>query len=88
MERATPNYPLLFKRSLTPFLDMLSAYQERMPAAEWEALVRRTGASICNAPEQYFGNDLPAREVIASIVNETFDTFLMETWVEEGSLAR
>ncbi|MBL0745594.1 hypothetical protein [Chryseolinea lacunae] len=88
MERATPNYTLLFQRSLMPFFDMLSVYQESMPAAAWEALVRRTCASICNAPEQYFGNDLPAREEIAGIVHEAFDTFLMEAHVEEGSLTQ
>lgn len=65
-----------FNYALEPIKVMLMHQQSVLKKQEWLRFVERTKLSIIHQPEQYIGQDLPERKVVADIVSVIFEEFL------------
>ncbi|SKC83297.1 hypothetical protein [Ohtaekwangia koreensis] len=61
---------------LQPYFEVLEHLETKMNHDQWINYVERTVEYICNDPEQYLGNNIPSKEVVAEIIREVFEEFL------------
>jgi hypothetical protein len=67
-----------FIMALKPFLEMLLHHKSTESVHDWFMMINNLEARIILDPEQYLGQDLPAREVIDEVINEIFEEFVRD----------
>ncbi|CAN5343490.1 hypothetical protein BH10BAC4_BH10BAC4_23310 [soil metagenome] len=71
-------YRLKFNRALEPIKVMMVKRKLDLSLNEWISFVERTKMSIIAHPQEYLGDELPAKDGLVELIENIFKDFLKE----------